>query len=260
MPALTKWNPVKVKVEELLANSHNRKLSRPHVERLTISMRAGAWNPAVSPILFYVDGHLADGQHRLAAWLQAGCPQDVWFYSAAIERDEIVKVDAGRVRTTRDHCTIMNEPFGLRHIAAARAALNMELNQAYDPGLLIATHEMLIDAAKRYNVRRFANKMLPSPVAGALAFIGDERGVAPFYDLVMHGENLTRHHPAYHLRALCLSSGRSNRNQRSTWAYKTVRAWNAYARGESMGVLKTPAPPFAWQEIESTQAAELITL
>jgi hypothetical protein len=256
MSLLTKWIPAKSRVEELLTRSHNRRLIRNHVDRLAIAMAAGAWNPVVAPILFYRDGTLADGQHRLAAWLQAGAPDGVWFLSAVIEQEEIVKVDAGRLRSTRDHCAIMRIPLDNRAIAAARWALNLELDKTYDAGPLVATHEMLIEAAWRFNITRFAHRMLPASVAGTLAYIGEARGVSPFFDLVVHGENLTRNHPAYHLRTLCLNSSFANRNLRSEWSIKTVRAWNAYATGESMGVLKAPARPWSWIEIEERSATD----
>lgn len=257
MAAFQRWTPSKGRVEALLGRSPNRNLVASHVKRLALAMGSGNWNPAVSPILFYPDGALADGQHRLSAWIEAGCPSEVCFYAATINGDEITKVDAGRLRNTRDHCKILGLSYGHRDLAAARVALCLELNRSYDPALLTATHEMLIDAARRYDTPSFVNRIMPASVAGALAFIGDRRGVRSFYDKVVHGENLTRTHPAYHLRSLCMQSTFSNRNNRAEWTYKTIRAWNAYAKGEQIGQLKAGSRPYTWLELESLEAASL---
>lgn len=59
----------------LNANTCNRKLRDGIVERYAADMTAGKWTECPEPISFYVDGDLADGQHRLFAITESGTTQ-----------------------------------------------------------------------------------------------------------------------------------------------------------------------------------------
>ena len=52
----------------------NRHLSFPHVNRLSLAMKNGEWMYNNASIGFFADGKLSDGQHRLAACIEADNP------------------------------------------------------------------------------------------------------------------------------------------------------------------------------------------
>lgn len=56
----------------LARNVHNRPLRQRHVALYAADMTAGNWRYTGEPIKFDRDGHLIDGQHRLAAIVAAG--------------------------------------------------------------------------------------------------------------------------------------------------------------------------------------------
>lgn len=254
--AYSKWIPTEQRVIAVLEASHNRPVSDRHVNVLAIAMERGNWKPEISPLLFYPDGRLADGQHRLWAWLRSGMQRGIWFWSAVIDEEDITKVDAGRNRSTADHSRILRLGFSGRQIAVAKIALALE-SQEYDVARLRANHDMVLEAAKRYEVADFARHGIPAPVTGTLAFVGKHRGVLPFFEQVVHGENLTRQDPAYHVRSMIGASGRSTGyGVRDQMMIKTIRAWNAYARGEKLGVLRAPDRPWHWIEIERKEAKD----
>lgn len=252
----SRWIPTEAKILDVLERSTNRSVSDRHVAQLAISMAAGEWIPEISPLLFYPDGRLADGQHRLWAYIKAGCPKGIYFLSAVINDADITKVDAGRSRSTSDHAKILGLGFNHKHVAAARVALALEQG-TYITSNVRATHDMVIDACSKYRVEVFVKRSIPATVTGTLAFIGAERGVMPFFDQIIHGENLTRNDPAYHVRSMVLTLGSLSLGKcRDELVVKTVKAWNFYARGESIGKLYAGDRPWKWMDIERKEAKD----
>ena len=84
----------------LLANTDNyRKLSRGKVAQYAGDMKAGRWQLNGQGIAFGKDGILKDGQHRLAAIVQAGVPVEI-----AVNRDienDVTLFDIGLNRTVK---------------------------------------------------------------------------------------------------------------------------------------------------------------
>jgi hypothetical protein len=71
--------------ELLEANTTNRPLSRPVVRAFAEAMRRGDWLITHQGIAFDVNGVLVDGQHRLAAIIEADLPIDVTVFTDVAE-------------------------------------------------------------------------------------------------------------------------------------------------------------------------------
>lgn len=86
--------------EILEKGAPNRPLQAGRVEDMALQMLEGNWKLA-QPISFDKKGALIDGQHRLAAVVEAGKP--VWFMvQRGLEPDTFGVFDQGRLRTAAD--------------------------------------------------------------------------------------------------------------------------------------------------------------
>lgn len=114
--------------EQYLAkNESNRHLSRLRVASYADDMKNGRWKFNPNPIVFDVDGKLADGQHRLAAIIKAGIPVKMLvMFDAPIESKDII--DFGKPRTSGDVLKIDGYPDAVNVSATIKKIL------AFDAG------------------------------------------------------------------------------------------------------------------------------
>jgi hypothetical protein len=248
---LTKWIPTREKVLELLEGQVNRNVSQLHVDRLVVAMLMEGWNPDISPLLFYPDGSLADGQHRLHAWLKSGCPK-IHFMAGTIAREDITKVDAGRPRSTTDHAKILGIGLSSRSIAVAKMCLLLQ-SRSVDSSRQRSTHAQVIEACDEYEVSVWARHGIPATVTGVCAFVARRASVEKaslFHQQIEHGERLTKSDPAYHVRSMMVSMSRVGRGtDRAIQIQKTVVAWNAFWGNRELRVLRAPDMPMTWVPI-----------
>jgi hypothetical protein len=73
-------------------NTSNRKLREGVVERYASDMAGGRWTKCAAPIVFYEDGEIADGQHRLFAIIESGKSQK-FFVMRDLPRDAGLNID-----------------------------------------------------------------------------------------------------------------------------------------------------------------------
>ncbi len=94
------------------ANNHNRPLSAMMVKRYAEIMRAGKWRENTpEPISFTPDGVLVDGQHRLAAVVEAGIPVRMTINRNA-DADDFKVIDTGKKRSTADSLAVKGVSLG----------------------------------------------------------------------------------------------------------------------------------------------------
>ena len=90
----------------LKRNTSNRKLRRTTaIDKYAYDMIAGNWTQCVAPIVFYEDGELADGQHRLAAIVESGCAQK-FYVLHGVKREAGLNIDNGLPRSLVDSAKI----------------------------------------------------------------------------------------------------------------------------------------------------------
>lgn len=229
-------------MHKLLETQQNRTLTdRWHP--LHRQMASGEWNPDVAPIIVFDDGTLADGQHRIRAAIEMGKPFTCWVVT--IPKSDITKVDAGRSRTTRDHCRILGLPIQCVHSAAARFILWLRDNEWGNRRQY--SHAEIIDAATQFRVVE-----LPNPareIRGASAFLavwGYARSKCPteadeFFTSVNTGESLRSGTAAFTLRKRLLNAVQlTGSSQQMAYLWMNVRAWNAHVAGEPITRLVLP--------------------
>lgn len=111
------------RAEKMLnSNKSNRKLREGQVEKYASDMRNGAWTQCVDPIVFYDDGDLADGQHRLWAIVESGTTQ-TFIVVQGISRADGLNINTGLIRSLVDNARISgaNANLSNRLISVARA-------------------------------------------------------------------------------------------------------------------------------------------
>lgn len=94
------------------ANKGNRALREGLVEKYAKDMREGRWTTCTAPIVFYDDGAIADGQHRLWAIIESNCPQR-FLIVRGLDRLSGLNIDMGKPRNLIDNAAIAGIDEGL---------------------------------------------------------------------------------------------------------------------------------------------------
>lgn len=89
----------------LNVNRSNRKMRDGVAERYAADMRAGRWTNCPTPIAFYADGDLADGQHRLWAIVDSETTQ-TFPVARGLSREDGLNIDTGLGRSLVDNARI----------------------------------------------------------------------------------------------------------------------------------------------------------
>jgi hypothetical protein len=110
------------KAEKMLnLNKGNRKLRPGVAEKYAKDMLSGQWTKCPTPISFYADGDIADGQHRLWAVIESGTTQ-TFFIVRGLSRADGLNIDTGLSRSVVDNARIsgVDTDLSLTMIAVAR--------------------------------------------------------------------------------------------------------------------------------------------
>lgn len=91
------------KVAERYLNMYagNRKIVDTNVAYFASLIRAGRFRLTHQGIAFHVDGHLADGQHRLWAIIETGIAVEMFVARGLLDED-VLAIDNGRTRDLKD--------------------------------------------------------------------------------------------------------------------------------------------------------------
>lgn len=111
------------KAERMLnSNNSNRALKPGLVEKYAADMTAGKWTRCTAPIVFYDDGDVADGQHRLWAIVESGTTQEFTIHRG-LDRASGLNIDTGRNRDLIDAVRIsgIDEGVSKKLVTIARA-------------------------------------------------------------------------------------------------------------------------------------------
>lgn len=138
-------------------NPKNRKMSEKFVSKLARDIRAGAFITTHQGIAFDVNGDLLDGQHRLAACVEAGVPITVpvstgldaahKLNGATINTFEVI--DGGRARGVGQMLQMAGFKYATHIAATAKMAVLMCGESPINIGLSVAqTHKALMYIGK----------------------------------------------------------------------------------------------------------------
>jgi hypothetical protein len=238
------------RAKELLAlNTRNRALRRRHVEKLASDMKAGNWRLNGESIKVSQDDVLIDGQHRLAAVIEADTTVEMAVvYNLHI--DDQLTIDTGARRQLRDILTLHGER-NAAELASAIAARWRRMNGIYrehdsptNPQAL-ALLEAEPDLRISVSVTRQAARHLRISwgLCAALHYeqaLLDAEDSSDFWNKLALGAGLGDRHPVFVLRKRleenAATTGRKL-DRVSIHAY-LIKAWNAYREGREITLLR----------------------
>lgn len=248
----------------LAANTTNRPLSRAVVASYAEAMRSGDWMVTHQGIAFDGRGVLVDGQHRLAAIIEADVPIDVTVFTDVDEATFDV-LDTGKRRNAADVLAIegeksttmlaamvrtvwlyQNRP-DLAWSGGAAAVTNHQIVQT------LADHPKLRDYVSRGEQIAAATGMIKS-AAGAASYLVEHANrradLTGWYDGIIDGAGLTKTDPRLVFRRVMFAMARKQAGQvqrrRDTREHVALylKAYNAWTTGDTLTQLRfTPREP-----------------
>lgn len=142
-------------------NHNNRPLNRARVKNFVSIFRGGRHRLTHQGIAFYEDGSLADGQHRLAALVEAGVTCS-FLVTRGIPLQSVHAIDCGRVRSAADTLRFTGATATNSSIAAARVMLMEYLRQREFEGGQRVTQDIDAVAAFHSHVHEAIEFATPS--------------------------------------------------------------------------------------------------
>lgn len=244
--------------EWLKRNTNNRKLRNARVNLYAEELTAGRWRFTGDSIKFSNSGVILDGQHRLAACVQANVP-----FTAVVVcglADEVFNVvDRNLGRSAND----VLDHYGVKYATTAAAAARLVI--AHECGYMVNAHALaplatperilseVEDHLEEYErACHLGGKARPqgfNPSAfAAFIVLADRRFGSPtvdsFIESLLSGANLGDGDPRIALRGQVQGNARP-REQIGCLAL-IIRTWNAWSRGETRRLIKgwTRGMPF----------------
>lgn len=246
-------------------NKGNRHLSTTTAARYAEAMKAGRWKITHQGIAFDASGLLLDGQHRLLAVTIADIPIKFWVMPDC-DRSTFDVLDAGR-RRQAGH--LIDHPHRVMIAAAAKfvGALDGTFTRAHSSGVIgrnpdndqitavVAAWPELFDYAGLSNTCYRQGRVSAAPHLAVIAQAARTQHrdrIPEWADGIIGGAGLTGTDPRLHLRNRFMrdTNWSANEKQRVLAYGLIVTAWNYWATGRPMSVLKTvrdgqPVPPIA---------------
>lgn len=232
---------------------NNRSLSDDRVARLSEVIKRGEWRLNGEAIKFAEDDTLIDGQHRLAAVVDAGLPIQT-LVIRGLPPQAFDTLDRGRSRTVGDVLKLHGESNTTnlaatinrlyaweRGDSAIRAPHRNNVSPQQALAVLEAHPELreLVQVAGR--VKRRLSSGLSIPVIAACLYRFDQldhRDNLEFWRQVSAGDELKNDDPTFALRRIVLQ----NRVRRQKFPALVlhalvIKAWNAFRQGQSVKLL-----------------------
>jgi len=234
-------------------NTKNRPLSVKTVNRYAADMKAGRWNNNGQGIVITPEGELLDGQHRIAAVIQSQTPTAM-LVVRGVPKETFVTMDSGKARSLADVLAIEGHGYANTLAAAARIVYNYASGANMQETPTKVTLENLI-AAHPYGVEAAAaigreTTKFSRGVLAAVIWLGNERRnlddeVAQFIDGVVYGERLVKGDARHTLREWLIAQRANERHRLGTGETfgAMARAWNAYAAGKELLMIKGIVKP-----------------
>ncbi len=244
--------------EWLEANTTNRPLSRPVVRGFAEAMRRGDWLVTHQGIAFDVNGVLVDGQHRLAAVIEADQPVEMTVFTDVAEGTFDV-LDTGKRRNAADVLAIEGEKNSIVLAAMVRTVWlyhnRPDLN--WSGGAAAVTNHQIVQTLDQHpRLRDFLS--VGEQIAAATGMIKSAAGAASYlieqatkradltgwYDGIIDGAGLAKGDPRLQFRRAMFNMTRRHAGQplrrRDTREHVALylKAFNAWHTGEPIAQLR----------------------
>lgn len=241
----------------LTKNNHNRNPRPAVVTSYAADMLADDWRWTGDPIRFAGDwrgdGTLIDGQHRLKAVVESGCTLPFLVLSG-LEVSAQENIDGGVPRKFHDVLALRGEENATNLAAIIRLVASWESGARRTIGnagkytnaqylRTLEAHPELRDFASE-STRNISNHVqLTGSLVGFCWWLFasvDPDDAAGFFERLGTDVGHSKGEPVYELRRTLAANAENNRGERSrTWMIAvTIKAWNAYRRGETVGVYR----------------------
>lgn len=248
-------------VELLQANKSNRPLSKAMVRAFAEAMGRGDWQVTHQGIAIDTNGVLVDGQHRLAAVVEAGVPVEMTVFTD-VPPDTFDVLDTGKRRNAADVLAIEGEKSTHQLASMIRTVWlydNKPEGAWSGRGAAVTNHQILETLADNPAIREFvvvgdqiaAETGMIKSAAGAASFLVERANgrakLEPWYEGVIDGAGLAKTDPRLRFRNLMMRMARVQAGQvqrrRDTREHVVlyVKAFNAWAAGETLPQLRYTA-------------------
>jgi hypothetical protein len=255
--------------EYLERNTANRPLTKRAVQEFAAAMRRGEWRVTHQAIAFDTTGALVDGQHRLAAIIEAGVPVEITVCTD-VPAGAFDVLDTGKRRNAADVLAIEGEKSATMLAAMVRTVWlyehRPELNWS-GGSASVTNHQISQTLAGHPTLRDFvgvgeqiaaATGMIRS-AAGAASYLvtqlNPRTDLSPWFDGVIDGTGLPKGDPRLLFRRVMFAHTRKQAGQvlrrRETREHVAlyIKAFNAWATDTHLTQLRfaarEPVPPIA---------------
>ena len=214
-------------VQWLEANTTNRPLSRPVVRSFAEAMRRGEWLVTHQGIAFDVNGVLVDGQHRLAAIIEADRPVELTVFTEVAEGTFDV-LDIGKRRTAADVLAIEGEKNSTMLAAMVRTVwlYHNRPDLTWTGGAAAVSNHQIVQTLETHpKLRDFlglgeqiatATGMIKS-AAGAASYLVEQANrrtdLSPWYEGIVDGAGLGKGDPRLQFRRVMFNMARRQTGQ-----------------------------------------------
>ena len=249
-------------------NTANRPLSQRTVREFAQVMRRGEWRVTHQGIAFDTNGALVDGQHRLAAVVEADVSVEMTVFTE-VPQGAFDVLDTGKRRNAADVLAIEGEKSAVMLAAMVRTVWLYEQRPELswsggDAG--VTNHQIVQTLEEHPKLRDFigvgeqiasATGMIKS-AAGAASYLVTQvgnRDLTAWFDGIIEGTGLAKGDPRLMFRRVMFAHTRKQAGQvmrrRETREHVTLylKAFNAWTTGNALTQLRyTPresVPPIA---------------
>ncbi len=237
-------------------NVKNRTILPARVTEYARQMRLGLWPRNGQPIIFDWDGHLMDGQHRLAACVKANThfESDVTF---GVDPAVFGTLDRGRPRNLK---TILYlEGYGEHENLAGLVSMLWREEQGLDPTQrhTAPNSEEAKDFIRRHPglesycpvpasvMKVYRSKLLPAYFQYRFTKIDPVAKEGFFQVLASGGDTSTGNPPAVLRDKLLMYAFKLEKLDEKSKMALTIKAWNAFCKGQSVYQLNWRGYPTA---------------
>lgn len=251
----------------LRTNSGNRKINIDRVLRYAMEMREGKWRLTGESLIIDSNGALANGQHRLAACVEANVPF-ITSVMRGVDPGVFLVVDSGMPRTAAQALAHQGISHATNVAAAARLVAAYRNGAVGNPRLMArtSTHQSILaetlEHYARYSklgpdaLRAYRNGFNTTAFIAFGMLLGEligDREADEWMHRAATGADLETGDPRLALR----NWQRFTRRRQAPYELSAwIRAWNAFAVGETRSQIRpwTPGTPFP--KLVAPQVAE----
>lgn len=247
------------KAAQLLeANTSNRPLSKATVNAFAEAMKRGEWKTTHQGIALDSNGLLVDGQHRLAAIIEADVPVELTVFTE-VSPDSFDVLDTGKKRNAADVLAIEGEKYTTALAAMLRTVwlYDNRTNASWSGGnARVTNHQILETLAANPGIRDYVavGDQLTKEIgmikaaAGAASFLAGRKNSArklePWFEGLIEGAGLSKTDARLKLRNMMLNMARRQagegrrRHDTREQVVLYLTAFAAWANDESVSRLR----------------------